>query len=307
MTAGLLAGAGPCCDPAGVAGAPGGARHAGGGWEVGPWQVALAPCRRSLTGDPSLLFRPLPSRYWLEDAPGPGRGQRQDTLAELRKSIRPGQLTDGMRRALGLGPLDPPPWLHRMRQLGIPPAYRAAAPMPESGASAVEPARRERGGDGDLGDFVAVDEHADNAEAAPRTAVRFPGVNGPIPDGADPRAWGDYGYQDRQPPPPTLDFPREPEAPAMPPPPGPDWGSYSPSTGSMVLIQAEPPVAYYQGPTQPLLGAASPWPPQPPTSYGFAASGAYVASGPLYLQPAPPQQLQPAPPGAPFPWPGYYQ
>ena len=38
--------------------------------------------------------------------------------------LKPGQLADETREALGLGPLDPPPWLDRMRQLGYPPMYK---------------------------------------------------------------------------------------------------------------------------------------------------------------------------------------
>lgn len=38
--------------------------------------------------------------------------------------LQAGQLADGTREALGLGPLDPPPWLDKMRQLGYPPMYK---------------------------------------------------------------------------------------------------------------------------------------------------------------------------------------
>ena len=38
--------------------------------------------------------------------------------------LRPGQLSDETQAALGIGPLDPPPWLDRMRELGYPPMHR---------------------------------------------------------------------------------------------------------------------------------------------------------------------------------------
>lgn len=38
--------------------------------------------------------------------------------------LKPGQLSIETRAALALGPLDPPPWLDRMRQLGYPPMYK---------------------------------------------------------------------------------------------------------------------------------------------------------------------------------------
>lgn len=38
--------------------------------------------------------------------------------------LQAGQLAEETREALGLGPLDPPPWLDKMRQLGYPPMYK---------------------------------------------------------------------------------------------------------------------------------------------------------------------------------------
>ena len=38
--------------------------------------------------------------------------------------LKPGQLSQETRDALGLGPLDPPPWLDKMKQLGYPPMYK---------------------------------------------------------------------------------------------------------------------------------------------------------------------------------------
>ena len=59
-------------------------------------------------------------RYYDSPAGTSGAGDAENELADLK----PGQLSSETREALGLGPLDPPPWLDRMRQLGYPPAYK---------------------------------------------------------------------------------------------------------------------------------------------------------------------------------------
>ena len=70
---------------------------------------------------PALSCTPVPclcwSRYFLSAA--------EDSRSEFA-DLRPGQLSGDMRAALGLGPLDPPPWLQRMRELGYPPGWRCA-------------------------------------------------------------------------------------------------------------------------------------------------------------------------------------
>ena len=57
-------------------------------------------------------------RYFLQ-APGVQQGEEFEGL-------RPGVLSGELLDALGLKSTDPPPWLHRMRQLGYPPGYRWA-------------------------------------------------------------------------------------------------------------------------------------------------------------------------------------
>ena len=65
------------------------------------------------------VFRVL-NRYYNDPATTDGAAGVTDELADLK----PGQLSSETREALGLGPLDPPPWLDKMRQLGYPPMYR---------------------------------------------------------------------------------------------------------------------------------------------------------------------------------------
>ncbi|KAK9795487.1 hypothetical protein WJX73_004400, partial [Symbiochloris irregularis] len=47
------------------------------------------------------------------------------------QGLEPGKLSSELRTALGLGPLDPPPWIHRMRQLGYPPGYVSTPAEPD--------------------------------------------------------------------------------------------------------------------------------------------------------------------------------
>ena len=60
-------------------------------------------------------------RYYADSA-AVAAGQHAGSVEYL--GLQPGQLSDETREALGLGPLDPPPWLDKMRQLGYPPMYK---------------------------------------------------------------------------------------------------------------------------------------------------------------------------------------
>ncbi len=40
--------------------------------------------------------------------------------------LEPGVLSQELQATMGLKSEDPPPWLHRMRQMGYPPGYRSA-------------------------------------------------------------------------------------------------------------------------------------------------------------------------------------
>ena len=51
--------------------------------------------------------------------------QRQKDDAAAMQGAEPGVLGPELREALGLGPLDPPPWLTTMHRLGIPPGVLA--------------------------------------------------------------------------------------------------------------------------------------------------------------------------------------
>lgn len=57
---------------------------------------------------------------WFGKVPATAKSKKKETL---NMRFVPGVLSPDLRQALGIGPRDPPPWLHAMRALGIPPAY----------------------------------------------------------------------------------------------------------------------------------------------------------------------------------------
>jgi len=102
-------------------------------------------------------------------------------------SIQPGQLSLETRRIMGLGPLDPPPWLYRMQCLGIPPAYNNN--MEEDKQQQQQPTTTTTTTSKDVGtEYVPFSTN--NNDNKNKKKVIFPGVNDAIPDGADPVAWG---------------------------------------------------------------------------------------------------------------------
>lgn len=144
---------------------------------------------------------------------------RPEAAAQEFADLVPGKLSEAIRTALGIGPHDPPPWLQTMRELGIPPAYARPMSASTSGSrqqvkSSIEREEEE----GELASMAApealqstenldfipvtvtdVEEQQEDAVsfgngARPRSrtqhfAVQFPGINAPIPPGADSRAW----------------------------------------------------------------------------------------------------------------------
>lgn len=45
--------------------------------------------------------------------------------------LEPGKLSAELRAALGIDANDPPPWLARMRKMGVPPGYRSFPRRPK--------------------------------------------------------------------------------------------------------------------------------------------------------------------------------
>ncbi|KAJ9173095.1 hypothetical protein P3X46_016266 [Hevea brasiliensis] len=98
--------------------------------------------------------------------------------------LKPGALDAETRQLLGLGELDPPPWLNRMRQLGYPPGY--LDPDDEDQPSGIKIFA-----DGDVkveqedGEII----ETDYPDPPIKMAVKYPGINAPIPENADERLW----------------------------------------------------------------------------------------------------------------------
>ncbi|CAM0946940.1 unnamed protein product [Alopecurus aequalis] len=101
--------------------------------------------------------------------------------------LKAGVLGSETRECLGLRENDPPPWLHRMRELGYPPGY----------LDEVEDEDKPSGitifGDGEA---KKDDEEGElpeqGAPSPPRKrimTVEFPGINAPVPENGDPWLW----------------------------------------------------------------------------------------------------------------------
>ncbi|KAL3162131.1 hypothetical protein ABBQ32_009841 [Trebouxia sp. C0010 RCD-2024] len=127
--------------------------------------------------------RPNTVRYYA-DAAGITAGMSAGGEEVL--GLQAGQLADETREALGLGPLDPPPWLDKMRQLGYPPMYKHNKRKDElfifddQTGSATTAAS----------DAGASSRQAEGTLQQGQELVMFPGVNAPAPPGADARLWG---------------------------------------------------------------------------------------------------------------------
>ncbi|KAJ6369739.1 hypothetical protein OIU76_028061 [Salix suchowensis] len=98
--------------------------------------------------------------------------------------LKPGSLDTETQQLLGLGELDPPPWLNRMRELGYPPGY--LDPDDEDQPSGITIFA-----DGDVEEEQEDGEimETDHPEPPRKMSIEFPGINAPIPANADQRLW----------------------------------------------------------------------------------------------------------------------
>ncbi|KAK4745092.1 hypothetical protein SAY87_011404 [Trapa incisa] len=99
--------------------------------------------------------------------------------------LKPGALDPETRKLLGLGELDPPPWLNRMRELGYPPGYLDIDGDDDQHSRIMifadgetKPENEELVEDGEI-----------PGEPSRRKTVEFPGINAPIPENSDERLW----------------------------------------------------------------------------------------------------------------------
>jgi len=101
--------------------------------------------------------------------------------------LKAGVLGPETRECLGIGENDPPPWLHRMRELGYPPGYLDVVDDED------KPSGITIFGDGEVKLEYEEGELPGQGEPSPprkRMTVEFPGINAPIPENGDPWLWG---------------------------------------------------------------------------------------------------------------------
>ncbi|XVF63182.1 hypothetical protein PTKIN_Ptkin09bG0067600 [Pterospermum kingtungense] len=97
--------------------------------------------------------------------------------------LKPGVLGPETRQLLGLGEFDPPPWLNRMREIGYPPGYLADDEDQPSGITIYGDGETNEGQeDGEIAEMVP-------PEPQKKMTIEFPGINAPIPVGADEKLW----------------------------------------------------------------------------------------------------------------------
>ncbi|KAJ8530894.1 hypothetical protein K7X08_023775 [Anisodus acutangulus] len=121
----------------------------------------------------------------------------QDSPRGKYEGLRPGALDSETRKLLGLGELDPPPWINRMREMGYPPGYlEDDEDLPSGITIFADEENNEETEEGEILDksFPNLPKSFPNPPKSfpnpPRKmSVDFPGVNAPIPEHADEGRW----------------------------------------------------------------------------------------------------------------------
>ncbi|GAA0174850.1 RNA metabolism protein [Lithospermum erythrorhizon] len=107
--------------------------------------------------------------------------------------LRPGVLDSETRKLLGLGELDPPPWLTRMREIGYPPGYLDLEDLNQPSGITIFADEEKIQRETEEGEILEVGYPEPPKKMSPetprKTNVEFPGVNAPIPENADRRRW----------------------------------------------------------------------------------------------------------------------
>ncbi|KAI3784980.1 hypothetical protein L1987_44088 [Smallanthus sonchifolius] len=120
----------------------------------------------------------------------------QDTPGGKFDGLRPGVLDSETRKLLGLGELDPPPWLNRMREIGYPPGYLDAEDEDQPSGIEIfgDEVVKQETEDGEILDMDISPPHGGGEPPKPeppkKMSAQFPGVNAPIPENADEWRWG---------------------------------------------------------------------------------------------------------------------
>ncbi|KAI5665821.1 hypothetical protein M9H77_15674 [Catharanthus roseus] len=113
----------------------------------------------------------------------------QNTPGGKYDGLKPGTLEAETRKLLGLGELDPPPWLNRMREIGYPPGYLEVDDQPSGITIFGSGESREETEEGEI-------LESSHNKAPKKKSVEFPGVNAPIPENADEERWAASGSSD---------------------------------------------------------------------------------------------------------------
>ncbi|KAL8431633.1 hypothetical protein Efla_005692 [Eimeria flavescens] len=98
---------------------------------------------------------------------------------QAKKNVKPGQLSERLKEALGMGPLSPPPWLLNMQRYGPPPSYPRLrvpglnAPIPPGASYGYQPGGWGRPPVDESGKllFQVADEEAEEEEQAAAAAA----------------------------------------------------------------------------------------------------------------------------------------
>ncbi|KAG9139278.1 hypothetical protein Leryth_011279 [Lithospermum erythrorhizon] len=105
--------------------------------------------------------------------------------------LRPGLLNSETRQLLGLGELDPPPWMNRMRELGYPPGYLDSQDGDQP--SGITIFADEESKEETKGNILEIGSHEQSRKKSPKPpkkmSVEYPGINAPIPDNAGRMHW----------------------------------------------------------------------------------------------------------------------
>jgi hypothetical protein len=163
-------------------------------FNCGSYSHGLKDCHRPRdTVAISFARRTHALRKGLQSVPRSASRYYQTTPGGKFEKLKPGVLGTETRQLLGIGENDPPPWLHRMRELGYPPGYLVtedeASGLEILGFDMDKEKQTEDIGaeEGEIVDYL--EPVAREPSPAKKLAVEFPGINAPIPENADERLW----------------------------------------------------------------------------------------------------------------------
>ncbi|CAL9753808.1 unnamed protein product [Musa acuminata subsp. burmannicoides] len=100
-------------------------------------------------------------------------------------NLQAGVLGAETRECLGIGEYDPPPWFHRMREMGYPPGYLDVddEDQPSGITIYADEETKEEYEDGEL------PERSEPEPPQRKMTVKFPGINAPLLENADHHRW----------------------------------------------------------------------------------------------------------------------